>query len=191
MILAGLCDLLDGPVARLQHRVSLFGAFPRFDLRPLRRPDAFPRPARLLRPRGSLPLRRAHRRSDGRRRDGQLRESARQFARARIGSWLLGSPRTPRPDDHRRASESHVTCSLDSRHRPEYHRHSSHRPHLDANRRSRHRPQTRFHHRSIAPRHWKQTSPTAPNAPLPNFSRAPRDADGSHAQASRHHRRRS
>src|SRR6202142_4786941 len=27
MILAGLCDLLDGPVARLQSRVSLFGAF--------------------------------------------------------------------------------------------------------------------------------------------------------------------
>ena len=27
MILAGLCDLLDGPVARLQNRVSLFGAF--------------------------------------------------------------------------------------------------------------------------------------------------------------------
>ena len=27
MILAGLCDLLDGPVARLQKRVSLFGAF--------------------------------------------------------------------------------------------------------------------------------------------------------------------
>ena len=27
MILAGLCDLLDGPVARLQDRVSLFGAF--------------------------------------------------------------------------------------------------------------------------------------------------------------------
>jgi CDP-diacylglycerol--glycerol-3-phosphate 3-phosphatidyltransferase len=27
MILAGICDLLDGPVARLQNRVSLFGAF--------------------------------------------------------------------------------------------------------------------------------------------------------------------
>jgi CDP-diacylglycerol---glycerol-3-phosphate 3-phosphatidyltransferase len=27
MLLAGLCDLLDGPVARLQGRVSLFGAF--------------------------------------------------------------------------------------------------------------------------------------------------------------------
>src|ERR1700675_5185621 len=27
MILAGLCDLLDGPVARRQNRVSLFGAF--------------------------------------------------------------------------------------------------------------------------------------------------------------------
>ena len=27
MILAGLCDLLDGPVARLQNRVSLFGGF--------------------------------------------------------------------------------------------------------------------------------------------------------------------
>jgi len=27
MLLAGLCDLLDGPVARLQDRVSLFGAF--------------------------------------------------------------------------------------------------------------------------------------------------------------------
>jgi len=27
VILAGLCDLLDGPVARLQGRVSLFGAF--------------------------------------------------------------------------------------------------------------------------------------------------------------------
>ena len=27
MILAGLCDLLDGPVARLQHRVSIFGGF--------------------------------------------------------------------------------------------------------------------------------------------------------------------
>jgi CDP-diacylglycerol---glycerol-3-phosphate 3-phosphatidyltransferase len=27
MILAGLCDLLDGPVARLEHRVSLFGEF--------------------------------------------------------------------------------------------------------------------------------------------------------------------
>lgn len=27
MILAGICDLLDGPVARLQGRVSLFGAF--------------------------------------------------------------------------------------------------------------------------------------------------------------------
>lgn len=27
MILAGLCDLLDGPVARLQKRVSLFGGF--------------------------------------------------------------------------------------------------------------------------------------------------------------------
>jgi CDP-diacylglycerol---glycerol-3-phosphate 3-phosphatidyltransferase len=27
MMLAGLCDLLDGPVARLQNRVSLFGAF--------------------------------------------------------------------------------------------------------------------------------------------------------------------
>src|SRR5579863_3655733 len=27
MLLAGLCDLLDGPVARLQNRVSLFGAF--------------------------------------------------------------------------------------------------------------------------------------------------------------------
>jgi len=27
MILAGLCDLLDGPVARLQGRVSLFGGF--------------------------------------------------------------------------------------------------------------------------------------------------------------------
>jgi CDP-diacylglycerol--glycerol-3-phosphate 3-phosphatidyltransferase len=27
VILAGLCDLLDGPVARLQSRVSLFGAF--------------------------------------------------------------------------------------------------------------------------------------------------------------------
>jgi CDP-diacylglycerol---glycerol-3-phosphate 3-phosphatidyltransferase len=27
MILAGLCDLLDGPVARLQNRVSVFGGF--------------------------------------------------------------------------------------------------------------------------------------------------------------------
>src|SRR5580704_6144285 len=27
MVLAGLCDLLDGPVARLQNRVSLFGGF--------------------------------------------------------------------------------------------------------------------------------------------------------------------
>ena len=27
VILAGLCDLLDGPVARLQGRASLFGAF--------------------------------------------------------------------------------------------------------------------------------------------------------------------
>src|SRR3984957_10464683 len=27
MILAGLCDLLDGPVARIQNRVSLFGGF--------------------------------------------------------------------------------------------------------------------------------------------------------------------
>ena len=27
MILAGVCDLLDGPVARLQHRVSIFGGF--------------------------------------------------------------------------------------------------------------------------------------------------------------------
>jgi len=27
MILAGLCDLLDGPVARLQNRVSMFGGF--------------------------------------------------------------------------------------------------------------------------------------------------------------------
>src|SRR5208282_6505000 len=27
MILAGLCDLLDGPVARRQHRVTLFGGF--------------------------------------------------------------------------------------------------------------------------------------------------------------------
>jgi CDP-diacylglycerol--glycerol-3-phosphate 3-phosphatidyltransferase len=27
MILAGLCDLLDGPVARLQNRVSIFGGF--------------------------------------------------------------------------------------------------------------------------------------------------------------------
>jgi CDP-diacylglycerol--glycerol-3-phosphate 3-phosphatidyltransferase len=27
MMLAGLCDLLDGPVARLQNRVSLFGGF--------------------------------------------------------------------------------------------------------------------------------------------------------------------
>jgi CDP-diacylglycerol---glycerol-3-phosphate 3-phosphatidyltransferase len=27
MVLAGLCDLLDGPVARRQHRVSLFGGF--------------------------------------------------------------------------------------------------------------------------------------------------------------------
>lgn len=27
VILAGLCDLLDGPVARIQNRVSLFGAF--------------------------------------------------------------------------------------------------------------------------------------------------------------------
>jgi CDP-diacylglycerol---glycerol-3-phosphate 3-phosphatidyltransferase len=27
MILAGICDLLDGPVARLQHRVSIFGGF--------------------------------------------------------------------------------------------------------------------------------------------------------------------
>ncbi|MGA3301553.1 MAG: CDP-alcohol phosphatidyltransferase family protein, partial [Candidatus Acidiferrales bacterium] len=27
MLLAGLCDLLDGPVARRQNRVSLFGAF--------------------------------------------------------------------------------------------------------------------------------------------------------------------
>src|SRR6202451_4460907 len=27
MLLAGLCDLLDGPVARRQGRVSLFGAF--------------------------------------------------------------------------------------------------------------------------------------------------------------------
>ena len=27
MIVAGLCDLLDGPVARLQNRVSLFGGF--------------------------------------------------------------------------------------------------------------------------------------------------------------------
>jgi CDP-diacylglycerol--glycerol-3-phosphate 3-phosphatidyltransferase len=27
MILAGLCDLLDGPVARRQHRISLFGGF--------------------------------------------------------------------------------------------------------------------------------------------------------------------
>src|ERR1700690_4603662 len=27
MILAGLCDLLDGPVARRQNRVSLFGGF--------------------------------------------------------------------------------------------------------------------------------------------------------------------
>jgi len=27
MLLAGLCDLLDGPVARLQNRVSLFGGF--------------------------------------------------------------------------------------------------------------------------------------------------------------------
>lgn len=27
VVLAGLCDLLDGPVARLQKRVSLFGAF--------------------------------------------------------------------------------------------------------------------------------------------------------------------
>src|SRR5271169_7079876 len=27
IILAGLCDLLDGPVARLQNRVSLFGGF--------------------------------------------------------------------------------------------------------------------------------------------------------------------
>lgn len=27
MILAGLCDLLDGPVARLQNRISLFGGF--------------------------------------------------------------------------------------------------------------------------------------------------------------------
>ncbi|MGB9243450.1 MAG: CDP-alcohol phosphatidyltransferase family protein [Candidatus Acidiferrales bacterium] len=27
MILAGLCDLLDGPVARIQHRVSIFGGF--------------------------------------------------------------------------------------------------------------------------------------------------------------------
>jgi len=27
MILAGLCDLLDGPVARIQNRVSIFGGF--------------------------------------------------------------------------------------------------------------------------------------------------------------------
>src|SRR3984957_17898173 len=27
MLLAGLCDLLDGPVARRQNRVSLFGGF--------------------------------------------------------------------------------------------------------------------------------------------------------------------
>src|SRR5579863_2789982 len=27
MILAGLCDLLDGPVARIQNRVSKFGGF--------------------------------------------------------------------------------------------------------------------------------------------------------------------
>src|SRR5271170_2823147 len=27
MVLAGLCDLLDGPVARLQNRVSIFGGF--------------------------------------------------------------------------------------------------------------------------------------------------------------------
>ena len=89
MILAGLCDLLDGPVARRQGRVSLFGGF--LD-------SIFDRYADLILflgllvyyvAREPLPLRVAGRRGHGRRGDGQLRESARQFAGARIevGFW--------------------------------------------------------------------------------------------------------
>ena len=58
MILAGLCDLLDGPVARRQDRISLFGGF-ELHRRPLCRSNPVPRPARLLRTGEPLPVCRA------------------------------------------------------------------------------------------------------------------------------------
>ena len=81
MILAGLCDLLDGPVARIQNRVSIFGGF--LD-------SIFDRYADLILflgllvyyvQRQPLPLRVSRRRSNGRRGDGELCESPRGIAR--------------------------------------------------------------------------------------------------------------
>ena len=81
MILAGLCDLLDGPVARIQNRVSVFGGFLDSILDRYADLILFLGSARLLRQRQPLRLRIPCRRSNGRRRDGELRESPRGIAR--------------------------------------------------------------------------------------------------------------
>src|SRR5580704_9004978 len=78
MILAGLCDLLDGPVARRQKRVSLFGGFLDSIL------DPFPRNPGVLRARKPFHVRSVSRGGYGRRRDGELREGPRRIISARV-----------------------------------------------------------------------------------------------------------
>ncbi len=133
MTLAALCDLLDGPVARRQGRVSLFGGFLDSILDRYAEPGAVSRPAGLLRGSEPLPLRGAGRGGDGRRSHGQLRESPGCVAGSGFGDRILGAPRTAGADHFGRGHESHGNRSVDSGDWPEYHRHSSHSAYLEAN----------------------------------------------------------
>ena len=135
MILAGLCDLLDGPVARLQKRVSLFGGF--LD-------SILDRYADLILFLGLL-VYYAH---VNRFRYAVLAGAAMagavmvSYAKARANSLVPASEIGfwDRPERLvlmivGALTESQWSRALDSRHRPQHHRDSPHRAHLEANRR--------------------------------------------------------